>query len=204
MTSKTPSLEELHSIDRLKQGDLGGLETLVYQYQVQAVYAAYLIVQDMNLAEDIVQDSFLKAAMKIDQFENCRPFGPWFTRIVINMAIKAVYRQKRFIRLDAEEYEHIHPIIDWLLDPQPRPDQVVESEETRLMVWKALGQLSPEQRAVIVMRHFLDMNATDMTIELHRPLTTVRWWMRTARIKLREHLRPFWQSQNPDDEERQV
>ncbi len=75
MTVKTPSLEKIYSIDRLKQGKLDGMEALVRIYQVQAVYTAYLIVQDLNLAEDIVQDCFLKAATKIDQFDARRSFG---------------------------------------------------------------------------------------------------------------------------------
>ena len=69
-------------------------------------------------------------------------------------------------------------MIDWLLDPKPGPDEVIETEETRQMVWKALESLSAEQRAAIIMRHFLEMNETEMTSELGRPLTAVRWWLR--------------------------
>ena len=69
MTLKPPSLEEQQAISRLKQGDLGGLEILVRHYQVKAVYAAYLIVRDLKLAEDIVQSAFLQAAQKIHQFD---------------------------------------------------------------------------------------------------------------------------------------
>jgi len=202
MTTKTLSLEEKISITRLKQDDLGGLETLVNLYQVKAVYAAYLIVQDLKLAEDIVQDSFLKAAAKINQFDTQRPFGAWFFRIVINTSIKTIERQKRFIPLTTEEYENIQPVIKWMLDPDPRPDQVVETEEMRQMVWKALMTLPPEQRAAIIMRHFLEMNVTEITQELNRPLTTIRWWLRDAKLRLREYLRSYWKSDNPEDNER--
>ena len=202
MTVKTPSLEEKYSIDRLKQGKLDGMEALVRIYQVQAVYTAYLIVQDLKLAEDIVQDCFLKAATKIDQFDARRSFKPWFLRIVINAAIKTAERQRRFVRLDAEEYECTLPIVDWMLDPKPGPDQIIETEETRQLVWKALGQLSPEQRAAVIMRHFLEMNETEMAQELQRPLTTVRWRLLAARRRLRENLRPFWQTDHPEDDER--
>lgn len=204
MTAKTPSLEEQQAITRLKQGDLGGMEILVRHYQVRAVYAAYLIVRDLKLAEDIVQSAFLQAAQKIHQFDERRPFGAWFFRSVVNAAIKADRRQRRFVPLDSHENEDTDLMIDWLLDPQPGPDQVIESEETRQMVWKALENLSAEQRAAIIMRHFLEMNETEMTQELGRPLTTVRWWLRTARSRLRGILRPFWQIDHPDEDKRNV
>jgi RNA polymerase sigma-70 factor (ECF subfamily) len=190
---KIPSLEEKLAIARLKQGDLDGMEPLVKRYQCRAVSAAFLIVRDPKLAEDIVQDAFLRAAERIDQFDESRPFGPWFLRSVINASIKAVRRQKRFIPLDAHD-EEISKIADWLMDPSPQPELIIETEETRQMVWKALGELTAEQRAVIVMRHFLDMSEAEMTDELDRPLTTIRWRLKTARKQLRKILQLFWKS----------
>ncbi len=196
-------MEEQHAISRLKQGDLGGMELLVKCYQVRAVYAAYLVVQDLNQAEDIVQSAFLRAAQKIGQFDERRSFGAWFLRSVINAAIKVARQQKRFVPLESNLDEDTDHLCKWLMDPNPRPDQVVETEETRRMVWKALSQLSPEQRAAIVIRHFLEMNETEMTQELNRPLTTVRWWLRTARNRLRSILRSLWQADHPEKDERQ-
>jgi RNA polymerase sigma-70 factor (ECF subfamily) len=189
---KIPSLEEKQAIARLKQGDLDGMEVLVKRYQVRAVYAAFLIVRDPKLAEDIVQEAFLRAAEKIDQFDESRPFGPWFLRSVINASTKAARRQKRFVPLDGIQDEETSKIADWLMDPDPQPELVIETKETRQIVWKALGELTAEQRAVIVMRHFLEMNETEMTRELDRPLTTVRWRLKTARNRLRKILQGFW------------
>jgi RNA polymerase sigma factor (sigma-70 family) len=75
------------AISRLKQGDLNGLETLVSRYQARAVHAAYLIVHDRPLAEDVVQMAFVKVAERIHQFDEQRPFSPWFFRIVVNDAL---------------------------------------------------------------------------------------------------------------------
>ena len=191
MTVKIPSLEEKLAIARLKQGDLDGMEALVKRYQVQAVSAAFLVVRDLKLAEDIVQDAFIRAAEKIDQFDESRPFGAWFLRSVINASVKAAKRQQRFVPLDDEETSQI---ADWLVDPDPRPELIVETEETRKMVWKALGELSAEQRSIIIMRHFLEMSETEMTLELDRPLTTIRWRLKTARNRLRSILQSFWNS----------
>ena len=193
MTVKIPSLEEKLAIARLKQRDLDGMEALVKRHQVRAVSAAFLIVRDPKLAEDIVQDAFLRAAEKIDQFDESRPFEPWFLRSVINASTKAVRQQKRFIPLDAHN-EETSEVANWLMDPSPRPERMVETQETRQMVWKALGELRAEQRAVIVMRHFLEMSEAEMTEELDRPLTTIRWRLKTARNQLRKVLGLFWKT----------
>ena len=195
MTVKIPSLEEKSAIARLKQGDLDGMEALVKRHQVRAVSAAYLIVRDPKLAEDIVQEAFLRAAEKIDQFDESRPFGPWFLRSVINASTKAVRKQKRFIPLDGTRDEETTKVADWLIDPDPHPEQIVETQETRQMVWEALGELTAGQRAVIVMRHFLEMSEAEMTQELDRPLTTIRWRLKTARNQLRKILQFFWKSE---------
>jgi RNA polymerase sigma-70 factor (ECF subfamily) len=201
---KTPGLEEQQAITRLKQGDLDGLEPLVRRYQVQAVYTAYLITGDMQSAEDIVQNAFVHAAQKIHQFDPRRPFGGWFLRSVANAAIKAAQRQKRFVPLKDDPDEPTAAVMRWLLDPRPGPEQLSENAETRRLVWQALQQLPAEQRAAIVLRHFLDMNESEMTRELQRPLTTIRWWLRTARNRLRELLRPAWPVDAPDEDERHV
>lgn len=194
MTVKNPGLEEKLAIARLKQGDLNGMQVLVKRHQVRAVSAAFLIVRDPKLAEDIVQDAFLRVAEKIDQFDENRPFEPWFLRSVINASIKAVRRQKRFVQLEGADDEEISKVAQWLIDPDPHPELLVETQETRQTVWKALGELTAEQRAVIIMRHFLEMSEAEMTEELDRPLTTIRWRLKAARNQLRKILQHFWKS----------
>lgn len=167
------------------------MEVLVRRYQVRAVYAALLIVRDLKLAEDIVQDSFLRAVERIDQFDESKPFGPWFLRSVVNASVKTARRQRRFVPLDGTQDEETSKIADWLMDPDPSPELMIETHETRQMVWKALGELTPEQRAVIIMRHFLEMSETEMTQTLDRPLTTIRWRLKTTRSQLRKLLGLF-------------
>ena len=81
-------MDDRIAISRIKQGDLNGLDFLVNRYQVRAVHAAYLVVYDRVLAEDIVQSAFVKVAERIDQFDEERPFAPWFFRIILNDAIR--------------------------------------------------------------------------------------------------------------------
>src|SRR5690349_20827357 len=118
-------MEEQQAIARLKQGDLGGLEALVKQYQALAVHAAFLIVAERALAEDIVQSAFLKAADRIQQFDAQRPFRPWFLRMVVNESIKAARRGQRNPSLDTPS----DAILAWLTDPAPGPQEMAETSE---------------------------------------------------------------------------
>jgi RNA polymerase sigma-70 factor (ECF subfamily) len=178
-------MEDQIAISRLKQGDLDSLETLVHRYQARAVHAAYLIVYDRPLAEDLVQTAFVKVAERIHQFDDERPFGPWFFRIVVNDALKLAKKQKRQVPLEEQPDQPAVQLAKWLVDPGLQPDQVMEQQETREIILKAISSLPPGQRAVIVMRYYLDMNISDMSARTGRPLSTIKWWLRDARQRLR-------------------
>ena len=183
-------MDDLTAVFLIKQGDLNGLEILVTRYQVQAVHAAYLIVQDRAQAEEVAQVAFVKAVEKIHQFDDRRPFAPWFFRIVINDALKVVKKQKRNIPLDQATPEDANILAEWIIDPGPTPEQILEEKQIRENILNAIRSLPPEQRAVIVMRYFLDLSEADMTVRMDRPLSTVKWWLRDARQRLRDVLRP--------------
>jgi len=176
---------EQDAIARLKGGDLGGMESLVHRYQLQAIRAAYLIAGDRQVAEDIIQAAFLRAAERIHQFDDRRPFGPWFLRSVVNDAIKAANRQRRQVPLDASDGPDP---FEWLTDPTPLPEEQAQAEETRQAVQRALEQLTPGQRAVVVMHYYLDMDQAEMSKRLDSPVGTVKWRLHTARKRLRRLL----------------
>jgi RNA polymerase sigma-70 factor (ECF subfamily) len=178
-------MEDQIAISRLKQGDLNGLETLVSRYQAQAVHAAYTIVYDRPLAEDVVQTAFVKVAERIQQFDDGRPFAPWFFRIVVNDALKLARKHKRNVSLEEQLDEPTAQLAQWLTHPDLQPEQLVEQKETRQIILKAIQSLPPGQRAVIVMRYFLDMSMGDMSTKMGRPLSTIKWWLRDARKRLR-------------------
>jgi RNA polymerase sigma-70 factor (ECF subfamily) len=179
-------MEEQQAIARLKQGDLNGLEALVQIHQISAVHTAFLIVADLALAEDIVQSAFLKTARSIGQFDASRSFRPWFLRMVVNDCIKAAQSRQRTPSLDAPS----DAVLAWLTDPGPGPQELVEAGELQRVVWDTLMQLSPKHRAVIVQRYFLEMDEAEMVRELQRPASTVKWWLHTARQRLKILLRP--------------
>lgn len=180
-------MDDQFAVSRLKQGDLSGLVTLVNRYQVQAVHAAYLVLYDRALAEDIAQTAFVKVAERIDQFDEQRPFAPWFFRIVVNDALRLAEKQKRAISLEDLD-EPVIQLAEWLTDPDPQPEPWLEQKEVRENILKAIQSLPPEQRAVVVMRYFLEMSEADMSERMDRPLSTIKWWLREARRHLRNRI----------------
>ena len=183
-------MNEAKAIARLKRGDIAGLEVLVRQYQVKATRAAYLITQDRALAEDIVQTAFLRVYDRIQQLDSSRPFAPWFLRIVVNDAVKAAQRQQQAVSLNGET-DIGEEWIESLVDAAPNPADAVEAAELRLTVWQALSRLSPEKRAAIVLRYYLELGEREMADQLAIPIGTVKWRLHAAREQLRDLLRPL-------------
>lgn len=182
-------MEDQIAISRLKQGDPGGLETLVRDYQVRAVYTAYMILFDRSLAEEIAQTAFVRVAEKIQYFDELRPFAPWFLRIVVNEALRVSRQQRLTVSLNENPDEASLTVARWLLDPQPHPEKLVELAETRQVLLNALRCLTAEQRAVVVMRYYLEMSEADMSAKLERPISTIKWRLHTARERLKTLLR---------------
>ena len=183
-------MDDRIAISRLKQGDLTGLESLVNRYQVRGVHAAYLMVYDRALAEDIVRTAFVKVAERVHQFDEDRPFAPWFFRIVTNDALKAARKQRRSLSLEEQLDEPTAQLAQWLVDPNAHPERLVEEKEMRQMILNAIQSLPPAQRVVVVMRYFLDMSEADMSTNMDRPLSTIKWWLRDARKRLYDLMRP--------------
>ena len=189
-SSNNPCMEDRIAVSRLKQGDLSALEMLVKRYQVQAVHAAYLIVYERALAEDVAQSAFVKVAERIHQFDDELPFAPWFFRIVVNDALKLARKQKRNVSLENQLDKSAGQLARWLIDPHFKPEHLVEQKETRENILQAIELLTPEQRAVIVMRYFLEMSEADMVTKMDRPLSTIKWWLREARKRLKKLIGP--------------
>lgn len=176
-------MDEQEAIQRLKRGDIGGLEVLVRQYQLRAIRSAYLVVGDRSLAEDIVQTAFVRVFERIAQFDTQRSFGPWFLRMVVNDAIKAVQRHERTTPLHGCDADDVS--IEMLPAREPALDEWVAQVECRQAVAAALRRLSPEQRAVIVLRYYLNMSEADMADNLDTPQGTIKWRLHSARQRLR-------------------
>lgn len=181
-------MQEIEGIIRLKRGDISGMCVLVRVHSLKAVRTAYLITRDQPMAEDAVQDAFLRAYERIASFDVSRPFGPWFLRIVVREAIDAVQRAspgRRPAGADAEE------VVRHLPDVSAGPEEALEWAELRRDVWEALGTLPAKQRAAVVMRYYLDLSENEMARELGIAPGTVKSRLHSARNGLRRLLRPL-------------
>lgn len=87
--------DEREALGALRRGNIGGIEVLVRRHQHAALRVAFLIGRAAALAEDIVQEAFLRTYARIDRFDAARPFGPWFLRVVANDTRNAVARRRR-------------------------------------------------------------------------------------------------------------
>jgi len=179
---------DAEAVRRIQRGDISGLDELVRHYQVQAARAAYLVVRDRSLAQDLVQSAFVHAFERIGGFDAERPFGPWFLKLVLNDAIKAAMRRGREVSLD--DTGVVGPDSNRVVDASIGPEQALEQAETSDQVWAALARLTPAQRAAVVQRYYLDQSEAEMTAALGCPPSTIKSRLHAARERLRTLLRP--------------
>ncbi len=182
-------MDERRAIERLRRGDIGGLDDLMLRYQVQAIRAAYLVCQDVAMAEDIVQSAFMRSYERIGQFDISRPFGPWFLRSVINDAIQAAQREQRTVPLDGgiRGQETSTSLAHMSCDVAEHLERLETSAEIRA----AIDLLPAGQRAAIVLRYYLDLTDDEISVRLDAKPATIRWRLHAGRKRLR-NLLPYW------------
>lgn len=176
-------IDDLQAIQRLKDGDIGGLEILVARYQAKAVRVAFLITHDEALAEDVVQETFVRLYRRIEQFDSTRPFEPYLLRSVANAALNAARKTDRQVSLDGNPER-----VEQLLAQAASVESEVEYRQLKQEIIQALSGLEPRQRAVVVQRYYLEMSEKEMAVALDAPPGTVKWLLSAARAKLRDLL----------------
>jgi RNA polymerase sigma-70 factor (ECF subfamily) len=188
--------QEKTAVLRLQQGDVAGLEPLVHAYYFPAVRAAYLILRDRDQAEDVVQGTFLDLPAKIRQYDPGRPFRAWFMRCVVNAALNAARVNKRLVPLESVDETQALRAVQSYVSQQVGPEASAEAQELRMLVWQALEKLNPNQRAAIIMRYYLGLSQAEMVAEMDSPASSIKWWLHSARQRLRELLAPMQNRSN--------
>jgi RNA polymerase sigma-70 factor, ECF subfamily len=152
-----------------QRGDADAFAALFQRHWPAAHRAAWLVLRDGPASEDVVQEAFLSAVRALDRFDARRPFGPWLHRIVVNRAIDAA--RARTLRREAAlgDYEAPAPV-----------ETGVEA---------ALAALSPEHRAVVVLRHVLGYSPGEIAAMLDLPRGTVNSRLRRALDQMEASLR---------------
>ena len=164
--------DERSNLRAAQAGSVDAVEALYRSHWRAAYRAAYLIVHDQAAAEDIAQEAFLSALRALDRFDRRRPFGPWLHRIVVNRAID--WSRARALRGEVGELpDRGSPIAD------PSTDEIAP----------ALSALSPEHRAVVVLRYLLGYSPGEIAKLLGVPRGTVNSRLRRALDQLADRLR---------------
>lgn len=176
-------MDDLTAVRLMKRGDMRGLEMLMRRYQVRAARAAFLVTRDSALAQDVVQETFLRIHQRIHQFDERMPFEPYLMRSVVNASLNAVRNDHRFASLDGDENELEH-----LLDRAASVEAQVEDLQLQREILDALAKLSPRQRAAVVQRYYLEMSEREMALALDVQPGTVKWLLNAARERLRRLL----------------
>jgi len=165
-----------------QQGSEEALEQLYRRHWPWAHRAAFLVVHDAAAAEDIAQEAFLAAVRALDRFDRRRPFGPWLNRIVVNRAID--WARARALRPEAA----IEGEPGGGAGSRDRTQEPGRSGPYSGSVVAALASLSPEHRAVVVLRYLLEYTPGEIAEALELPRGTVNSRLRRALDRLQIQL----------------
>jgi len=176
--------EEAFLLARARSGDLLAFEEIVKRYQRRVYGTAFRIVRRHDVADDVVQEAFLRAHQSLVRFDLDRPFGPWICRIAANLAVNHV-RSPRAREEGLPEGHAETPL------PGGSPLTGVLDAEARAELARAMESLSADQRAVFVLRVFEELSYKEIAEALEISIGTVMSRLSRARERLREALVPY-------------
>ncbi|MEW6541336.1 MAG: RNA polymerase sigma factor [Bacillota bacterium] len=167
---------------RLMARDIQTLEELFNQFRETVYKSAYFVTHDHMLAEDVVQNTFLKAYDKIEQLKDPSRVESWLIRIAVNQARDELRRRRRQA-WSSEEDVHL---------PAPReelPEFQVVAREEHAVISAAIGGLAAEYQDVILLKYQFEMTTKRIAETLNIPEGTVKTRLRKARAVLESVLR---------------
>jgi RNA polymerase sigma-70 factor (ECF subfamily) len=200
-TEATAAQADVPEFDLVKQaqaGDTGAFDQLVSRYRTRVFGMIYNMVHNEQDAWDLAQDSFLKAWKSIARFRGQSSFYTWIYRIVMNVTIDSL--RKKQIRGGGAEFDDAIQLKE--IDPASRtvphadalPHERMEHKEIRSRIDAAIAQLSPEHRAVILMKEIEEMQYHEIAESLGCSIGTVMSRLFYARKKLQNLLRDVYEN----------
>jgi RNA polymerase sigma factor (sigma-70 family) len=169
------------------RGDEKAFAKLVQRHKSKIYTTAYLIVKDQYIAEDIMQDSFIKAVetIKSGKYNDEGKFLPWILRIAHNLAIDYFRRDKRYPEVVFEDGSSVFNTLDFSED-SIETNQI--RQETHEHLRELIQRLPDPQREVLIMRHYEDMSFQEIADATGVSINTALGRMRYALINLRKQL----------------
>ena len=186
--SCAPSVnDEDKLIELALAGQSSAFETLVVRYQDRLYTAMISIVGSADEAEDVVQESFIQAYLKLDTFQRNSRVFTWLYRIAFNFALARRRRRKNHQSLD-ETRENTGAEPEFEGDT---PDTRMTRSEDIQLVHRALALLSEDHRSILVLREMEDLSYEDIAEVLKISIGTVRSRLNRSRAALKQQLEKF-------------
>ncbi|MGE4498161.1 MAG: sigma-70 family RNA polymerase sigma factor [Deferribacterales bacterium] len=172
-------------VEKVIEGDAASYELLIRKYQSKLFSTVLHMVKNRELAEDIVQESFLRAFRKLDTLNNRSQFYPWIKRIALNMALNHFEKEKRVLDVETDEDES--SFFENIASGES-PEELTLKEEMKRYVRMFVDSLPDRLRVVIILREVEDMSYEEIAEMLNIPLGTVRSRLFNARNIIKERL----------------
>ncbi len=189
-TQPKPRADEQALIERVRAGDTEAFYHLVRPYERAIYMAAYSILQDSAEAEDVSQETVLKAFRKLGQFRGEARFGTWLMSIAINegrMRLRSRQRA-RLESLDTADSADTEYVPLQLRDWREIPSQALEREELRQALARALASLGDKYREVLVLRDVQHLSGEQTSEILGISAGNVKVRLLRARLQMRDKL----------------
>jgi RNA polymerase sigma-70 factor (ECF subfamily) len=180
-------------VARARAGDGDAFQALVERHGRTVFRLAYRMTGNEQDAEDVVQETFLKAYRRIGQFEDRAAFGSWLHRITANAAYDLLRARARKKEEGAASHgdDAASDPLDAFETETPSPDRIALSGQIARRVKAALTRLSPQERAAFTLRHFEERPLREIATLLEIDVSAAKQSVFRAVRKLREALEPF-------------
>jgi len=180
-------LSDSQLVLQYQDGNEGAFEVLLHRHKSRVYTAIYLIVKDRYLAEDLLQEAFIKAinTMKGGRYNEEGKFLPWICRIAHNLAIDHFRRSKRYPEVVLEDGSRVFNSMEFA-ETSYEDAEVLKETKSRLR--DLIRGLPVEQKQVLIMRHYLDMSFQEIAEKTGVSINTALGRMRYALINLRKKM----------------
>jgi len=179
---------EQELIARAKKGDMDAFESLVRKYQKPVYSLCHSITGAHQIADDLSQETFIKAFLALPHFINGLDFYSWIRRIALNNCFNHLKRWKRERPLAEEINTAGH---NFLSSPNESPPEALQRDEMQKKFREALRALPEDQRAIFVLRAFENMSYQEIARSLSIPPGTVMSRLSRARKKLKDQMAEY-------------
>ena len=176
-----------------REGDSDAFRGLVERHSRAVYRLAHRMTGSPQDAEDVVQDTFLKAYRQLGRFESRANFGTWLHRIAVNCSIDLIRSRKhQETSHDAADLDALDTTDDRRVDPSP--ERLMLSTEVQQRVTRAMDGLTAMERAAFVLRHFEGQSIDEIGRELGLKANAAKHSIFRAVRKMRLALEPFVES----------